>query len=69
MAAASTRYRRSPVKQLACGSVVPGCTVVFQAQTEREILERVAVHAREDHGMEEFSSEVVAQVRANIKDV
>ena len=57
------------MKQLACGSVVPGCTVVFQAQTEREILERIAVHAREDHGMEEIPSEVVAQVRANIEDV
>lgn len=57
------------MKQLACGSVVPGCTVVFQAQTEREILERVAVHAREAHGMEEIPSEVVAQVKANIEDV
>ncbi len=56
------------MKQLACGSVVPGCTVVFRAQTEQEILQRVAVHAREDHGMEEVPPGVVEQIRANIKD-
>lgn len=57
------------MKQLACGSVVPGCTVLFRAETEREILERVVVHAREDHGMDEIPSDVLKQVRANIEDV
>ena len=57
------------MKQLACGSVVPGCTAVFRAETEQEILRQVAVHAREDHGMEEIPFEVVEQVRANIEDV
>ena len=57
------------MKQLACGSVVPGCTAVFRAATEQELLRQVAVHAREDHGMEEIPFEVVEQVRANIEDV
>lgn len=57
------------MKKFACGSVITDCTAVFRAETEQEILDQVAVHAREDHGMTEVSSEVVEQVRANIEDV
>lgn len=57
------------MKQLFCGSVVQDCGAVFRAETEQEILEQVAVHARHDHGMEELPPEVVEQARTSIEDV
>lgn len=54
------------MKTFACGAVVAGCTASFAADTEQEILEHVARHAREDHGMAEIPDELVLQVLANI---
>ncbi len=49
-----------------CGTVVPGCTATFEGDDEGKILEQVAEHAREDHGMTEVPQSVVEQVRKNI---
>lgn len=57
------------MKQFSCGAVVPGCTATFTGETEEDVLGQVAVHAREDHGMDEVPAEVVAQVREQIADV
>jgi len=56
------------MKEFACGAVVPGCAMTFEAATEDEILVQVAAHAKADHGMETVPDEVVEQVRENIKD-
>ena len=55
------------MKTFACGAVVPGCTATFAAETEEGILEQVARHAREDHGLPEVPEELVRQVRANLQ--
>jgi predicted small metal-binding protein len=55
------------MKTFACGAVVPGCTATFTAETEEGILEQVARHAREDHGLAEVPEELVRQVRANLQ--
>jgi predicted small metal-binding protein len=55
------------VKTFTCGAVVAGCTASFTAETEGEILEQVALHAREEHGMSEVPDEVVRQVLANLR--
>ena len=57
------------MKQFACGDVVPGCTAVWQRETEDEILREVAAHAAADHGMTEVPGEVVDAVRAKIVTV
>ena len=57
------------MKQFSCGAVVPGCTATFTGETEEDVLGQVAVHAREEHGMDEAPAEVVAQVREQIADV
>lgn len=54
------------MKTFACGAVVAGCTASFAAETEEDILEQVARHAREDHGMIEIPDELVRQVLANL---
>jgi len=55
------------MKTFACGAVVPGCTATFTAETEEGILEQVARHAREDHGLAEVPEELVRQVRATLQ--
>ena len=54
------------MKTFSCGTVVPGCTATFSADSEAGILEQVARHARADHGLTEVPDELVAQVRAHI---
>ena len=39
----------------------------FAAETEEDILEQVARHAREDHGLTEVPEELVHQVLANLR--
>lgn len=54
------------MKTFACGAVVPGCTATFAADTEEGVLEQVAAHARDEHGLTEIPDELVRQVLANV---
>lgn len=55
------------MKQFACGDVVPGCESTFVGDSVDDILAEVAVHARDDHGMDEVTQEVVDRVVANVR--
>ena len=57
------------MKEFRCGVLVPGCGAAFEGESNDEILERVAVHARDEHGMDEVPPEVVDEVRAGISDM
>jgi predicted small metal-binding protein len=54
-------------KTLSCGEVVPGCGFKASAETEEELLKRVAEHAKAAHGVEEITPELAAKVRAAIQ--
>jgi len=54
------------MKEFTCGAVVPGCTTTFQAESEDELFQQIAVHAREEHGIDEVPPEVVDTIRASI---
>ena len=56
------------MKEFRCGDVVPGCPTTFEGESNDEILEQVAVHARDEHGMDEVPPEVVDQVVARISE-
>jgi predicted small metal-binding protein len=56
------------MKEFRCGEIVPGCDTRFEGASEEEILEQVAVHAREEHGMDEVPPDVVDNVRARITE-
>ena len=56
------------MKQFVCGELVPGCTHVFHARSDDEILEQVAVHARDDHGMPEVPPEVADRILEQITE-
>jgi predicted small metal-binding protein len=54
------------MKEFRCGKLVPGCDTVIEGESDDEVLEQVAVHAREAHGMDEVPPEVQENVRAAI---
>jgi predicted small metal-binding protein len=54
------------MKHFACGDVVPGCTMEFDAVTDGEILALVGAHAAADHEIATVSPELVSAVRAVI---
>jgi predicted small metal-binding protein len=60
--------RRSTVKQLQCSDVGFDCEVVIEGETEDEVMQQAAEHARVDHGIEELDAETAQQVRAAIRD-
>ncbi len=55
-------------KMIDCGKVNPasGCGHVIRGETEEDVLQQAAEHAKE-HGMEP-SPELLAQVRARIEE-
>ena len=55
------------MKTFTCGSVVPGCTAAFAGETEEDILEQIARHAREEHGMTEIPEELVEQILTQLR--
>jgi len=57
----------SPQKHLACGAVVPGCDYTATAATEEELLQKVAAHAAEAHGVTQITPELAEKVKAAIK--
>ena len=56
-------------KILECAKVDPssGCQYIIRGETEEEILLKAAEHAKE-HGIREVTPELIALVKANIRD-
>ncbi len=55
-------------KVLKCGSVVPGCEYVAHGDTEADVLQKIAEHARAAHEVGRVSDDLQAKLRANIRD-
>ncbi len=56
------------MKRFSCGDVVPDCDARFQGRSDDEVLEQVAAHAAEAHGMHELPADVLATVRSRIAE-
>jgi len=54
-------------KYIACAEIVPDCPFTASAETEEELLQRVAHHAAHDHGITEVTPELAVKVKAAIK--
>ena len=52
--------------KLACGDAMPGCSARFEEDSREQILEQVAVHAREAHGVTDVTPEMLEMIGANI---
>jgi predicted small metal-binding protein len=49
-----------------CGDAVPGCSARFEEDDREPILQKVTVHAREDHGVDDVTPEMLQAIGANI---
>lgn len=54
-------------KVLRCGDLMPGCDFEARGETEDEILQKAAAHAKNDHGME-VTPELAEKVRGAIRN-
>lgn len=54
--------------KISCADIVPGCAFTAEAGSEAELLQKVATHAGHDHGIKEVTPEVLAKVKAAIKE-
>jgi predicted small metal-binding protein len=54
-------------KVLKCGDLMPGCSFEARGETDDEILQAAAAHAKEAHGLD-ATPELVEQVKSVIKD-
>jgi predicted small metal-binding protein len=56
------------MKHIACAYIVPGCDFTADAETEEQLMQKVAAHAKEAHGIAEVAPELAAAVRSKITD-
>ena len=55
-------------KVLRCRDVGTDCDFEARGESEEEIMQKVAKHAKEEHGMEEIPEDMATQVRAAIRN-
>jgi predicted small metal-binding protein len=55
-------------KRINCGAIVPGCHLDRDCAQRRRAAQEVAAHALHAHGVTDVTPELVAQVKAAIKD-
>jgi len=56
------------VKMLRCRDVGVDCDAVIRAETEEELMRKVAEHAKTVHGMSEIPQDLARKVKAAIKE-
>ena len=54
-------------KVMKCGDLMPGCDFVARGESENDILQAAAAHAKEVHHLD-ATPELVQQVKSVIKD-
>ena len=59
--------QKARFKYICCGDVVPGCDFRATAATEEELIQQVAAHASQQHGITEITPELAAKVQAAIQ--
>ena len=55
-------------KTLRCGDVMPGCDYVAKGDSDQDVLQQAAEHARTVHNIAEITPELAAQVQSKIRD-
>ena len=59
---------RQVLREFRCSDLVPGCSWHYIAQTEDLIVDGVAVHAREAHGIADFTPEMKVKVEHSLRE-
>jgi predicted small metal-binding protein len=55
-------------KVLQCGDLMTGCKAVLEGKDEAEVMAKGAKHAEQAHNIKTIPPEMVAKVKAAIKD-
>jgi predicted small metal-binding protein len=55
-------------KVVRCSDMVPGCDYVARAESEDELMQKAAQHAREAHGIQTLSADLVQQIKGKVRD-
>ncbi len=56
-------------KSISCADAGADCTWSATAETEGELMEKVAQHAKEEHQDMEVTPELVAKIKSHIKEI
>jgi len=56
-------------KSLSCADVGANCNWTTTAETEEELMKKVAEHAREEHEGMKITPELVEKIKSNIKEI
>ena len=56
------------MKVFRCGDVLSPCEAEFQAESDDELFEQIAAHARDDHGNADGPHEIVDRINAVITE-
>jgi predicted small metal-binding protein len=52
--------------KLACGDVMPGCAARFESPEQDQLMQQVAAHAAEAHGITEITPEIQQAVASKV---
>ncbi|MFC6285484.1 DUF1059 domain-containing protein [Nocardioides sp. GCM10027113] len=52
--------------QVACGDIMPGCSAHFETETREELMQQVARHAAEVHGITNLTPDIQQTVDSKI---
>ena len=56
-------------KSISCADVGADCSWSTTAETEDELMKKVAEHAKEEHEGMEVTPELVAKIKSHIKEI
>jgi predicted small metal-binding protein len=56
-------------KSISCADTGADCSWSTTAETEEELMNKVAQHAKEDHEGLEVTPELVAEIKSHIKEI
>jgi predicted small metal-binding protein len=55
-------------QHVACNDLIAGCKFEARAESEEELMRKVAEHAAKEHGIQEVTPELAAKVKAVIQN-
>ncbi len=55
-------------KSIECNDLFAGCAFKAEAESEADLLQKVAAHAASEHGLTEITDDIVSKVKGCIRN-
>ena len=55
-------------KSIECNDLFPGCAFKPEADSEADLLQKVAAHAASEHGLTDITDDIVSKVKGCIRN-